>query len=236
MSFARFLANNVQWLGPPRRVCFAAWHAMTPVRDSYSQHGEDRFVAEKLKGIDSAEIAYVDVGANHPTRISNTYWLYRHGCHGVVVEPNLELLALHRRFRPRDLPLGVACGDVSSVVRFEVSSTPVLSRIVTDGDGGPQRGSRVVRTEVVPVLTLDSIAAGLGIGVLPFLSIDTEGHDLQVLRGAEMLLARTRMISVEFQGNDDAAIENFLSRQFNRVAQFGCNWIFENQDPWTASS
>ena len=53
----------------------------------YSQEGEDividRYFQHKAKGF------YVEVGAHHPFRFSNTYRFYRRGWTGVCIEPRL---------------------------------------------------------------------------------------------------------------------------------------------------
>jgi hypothetical protein len=49
------------------------------------------------------EVTYLDIGAHHPTRLSNTYLFYKRGFQGVVVEPDPELMGAIRRVRPRDV-------------------------------------------------------------------------------------------------------------------------------------
>jgi len=76
---------------------------------------------------------YIDVGANHPTKLSNTYRLYREGFTEIVMEPYCSLLRLHHMIRPNDLHLGIGCGDMSALPK---SSTPpptssALSRTTT---------------------------------------------------------------------------------------------------------
>ena len=51
----------------------------------YSQEGEDmilRRIFEEKNGF------YVDVGAHHPRRFSNTYYFYKQGWTGISIEPN----------------------------------------------------------------------------------------------------------------------------------------------------
>ena len=61
-------------------------------RDSYSQHGEDKLVRQLLEKLNLKDLLYVDIGANHPIKISNTYLLYRNGMRGIVIEPNRDFL------------------------------------------------------------------------------------------------------------------------------------------------
>ena len=81
---------------------------------SYSFYGEDAVVRGLLErwrfeGVDLPKLSYVDVGAWRPVAGSNTFWLYRAGARGTLVEPNPHLTGLIRAARPGDQLLPVAC-------------------------------------------------------------------------------------------------------------------------------
>jgi hypothetical protein len=69
----------------------------------YSQTGEDAILAHLLFGHDSG--FYVDVGAFHPTKYSNTYYFYQRGWTGINIEPTPGQTDLFRKLRPRDINL-----------------------------------------------------------------------------------------------------------------------------------
>src|ERR1700722_2901695 len=71
-----------------------------PGRRSFSAHGEDLLVMGWFAhyGFDLSRVRYVDVGANDPAILSNTFLLYQAGARGVLVEPDPKLAAL---LRPR---------------------------------------------------------------------------------------------------------------------------------------
>src|SRR5438046_2634162 len=81
------------------------WHRRSLRQGTFAQHGEDRFVIDYFGGKSGT---YVDVGANHPFQISNTYLLYLGGWRGVTIEPLYHLYQKHRRMRPLDVQLNVA--------------------------------------------------------------------------------------------------------------------------------
>jgi hypothetical protein len=67
--------------------------------ESHSQAGQDRFVWELLG---PGPGTFLDIGANHPVEISNTYELERHGWTGALVENDarcVELLKAQRKAR-----------------------------------------------------------------------------------------------------------------------------------------
>ena len=92
----------------------------------WSEHDEDSVLVELvvpklLHGF------YVDVGANLPSRRSNTFRLYCHGMSGICVEPNLELASLLERRRRRDLVICAAVGERDSVATFSRFNYHVFS-------------------------------------------------------------------------------------------------------------
>jgi hypothetical protein len=61
---------------------------------SYSAAGEDRIVLAWLEmgyRLDIRNVRYLDVGANDPSVLSNTFLLYQLGASGVLVEPDPDL-------------------------------------------------------------------------------------------------------------------------------------------------
>jgi FkbM family methyltransferase len=53
--------------------------------------------------------------------------------------------------------------------------------------------------EQVRLVTLDGYCAGAGVERIDYLKIDTEGHDLKVLRGARALIARRAIRFIQFE-------------------------------------
>jgi FkbM family methyltransferase len=184
---------------------------------------------EEIRSQNLSEAIYVDVGANHPSRISNTYLLYREGLRGVIVEPNPELLALHRRFRPRDIAVGVGCGERPNVAKFHVHSAPVTSSFLESA--ASERGAKIVRAEYVPIMPLDTILDSIEFENVSLLSVDTEGLDAEVLSGATETLRHTFMVCVEVNTDQiETAIVNLLTPSFELVQRFECNMIWRNRN------
>jgi FkbM family methyltransferase len=236
-NFVVQLANRFPFVRPVRRLTLAVYDSMANKR-SYSQYGEDVWLLSHLAEYSTQDAIYVDVGAHHPTRISNTYLLYRAGHRGVLIEPNRELLGLHRMFRRRDITISVGCGATPSLGAFHVSDTSVLSAFARTGD--EQHGStapRTLRVEFVPVLPLDEILSKIEFRWVSILSIDTEGMDHEVLAGAAETLNRTLFVCVEV--NDVQAeqrITAMLSGSFQLEQRVFCNLIWRNtasrDAPW----
>src|SRR5882762_9035683 len=99
---------------PPLRLRTALHRLRTRLFDiyatkSYSQEGEDmilqRIFAGKERGF------YVDVGAHHPRRFSNTYFFYRKGWSGINIEPSPEAVRAFQSDRKRDTNLQCGISD-----------------------------------------------------------------------------------------------------------------------------
>jgi FkbM family methyltransferase len=74
----------------------------------------------------------------------------------------------------------------------------------------------------VSTITLDSYAARSGVPRFAFVKIDTEGHDLTVLRGARALLAEHRIAAVQFEYNHRWVYARaFLRDVFDLLADVG---------------
>lgn len=195
-------------------------------RRSYSEHGEDRFIEEQLQlaGYNVHAGAYVDIGANQPTWLSNTYLFYRKGCRGVAIEPNPDMEFLFRLWRPRDTFIRVGCSDLSAVLEYKYTYTSSLNSF------GNCSNDDIVKTEYLPVLTLDDIIANMNLGEIFLLSIDTEGFDAHVIRGAQKTLSKTIWVIVE-QNDSQAVLANLFHDQgFRFVTRKGCNNLYFNED------
>jgi FkbM family methyltransferase len=138
---------------------------------------------------------FVEVGANEPRERSQTWLLETLGWTGVLIEPQPDLAAKLRAKRKARV-FDVACSspenagrELSLHVAGPLSS---LDRIRMAPGAMPER------TIKVPVRTLDSI---LGEADAPanfeFLSIDVEGHEIEVLHGFDIDRWRPRLILLE---------------------------------------
>lgn len=204
-----------------------AWKdRVLPVKRSYSQAGEDVIVERLLEREFSRSLIYIDVGANHPTRLSNTYRFYRNGWRGFVVEPNQSMLKMHRVIRPEDQHLAIGCGDKPALLGFHHASSHVLSGFSKE----KMKSKSIRKTELIPVLPLDLILSHHEDMEVGLLSVDVEGLDLEVVRGAVELLKRTHFVIIEGDENNKEILDLFQANGFFLVDCTDHNLIFENRN------
>lgn len=202
------------------------------VRDSYAQHGEDRFILDTVFG-GRQNGTYVDIGASHPVRISNTWLLYRNGWTGITVEPIERLSRLHRRWRPRDTQVKALMGGEDGELDFYSMYPSVLSTCsVSQYDTLVRDGHRLVEHVVLPQLTFSTLLSRYGTGQpVDFISVDIEGLDrliaAQVARLDRAVLPRCFCIECV---DDDASqeIAGLLTPLYAHCRRLGPNLIFWN--------
>jgi len=170
---------------------------------SYSQNGEDEFLLGLLAKQPATQGFYIDIGANHPTKISNTYALYRAGWSGIVVEPNPAFRRLHRIFRRRDTFINIGIARNAGLLAFHHQLWAVLSGF------GAQCAAGSRRVEMLPVLPLDALLPLCKPAEAVVLSIDVEGLNYEVLQSGAKLIEKVTYIIIEF-GEEEAEISAFL--------------------------
>lgn len=165
---------------------------------SYAQNAEDVRLRRAFAGQSTG--FYIDVGANDPVAFSITKHFYEAGWSGINVEPLPTKFALLRQDRPRDVNLNVGCSNRPGVLTLYA------------GRGGASGMSSFTEQEVREhrrrgfefdelsrdVLTLATICeTHAAARTVDFLSIDVEGHELEVLQGADFSRYRPRVVVVE---------------------------------------
>ena len=87
-------------------------------------------------------------------------------------------------------------GATTGSLSFLVNSDPYMSSFLAPG---PTAWGQVVQTPVVPVITLDDFTAREAIERVHVLKSDTQGYDLEVLKGCKKLFAEKRVDLVYYE-------------------------------------
>jgi FkbM family methyltransferase len=153
-------------------------------RVSHSQEGEDliieRFFGDRNTGF------YVDVGAHHPWRFSNTYLFYKKGWRGINIDPRPGIMEEFAKERPGDINVEGAIGEKEEMRTFYIFNEPALSTFSEEEakkkDG--LDGYKIVDKKELKTRKLGSVLDQFmpPDARIDFLSIDVEGLDLEVMR------------------------------------------------------
>jgi FkbM family methyltransferase len=186
---------------------------------SWSQEGEDLILARHFEG--RREGFYVDVGAHHPTRFSNTYRFYQQGWRGINIDAAPGSMAPFRRLRPRDTNLELGVGASRGSSPFHVFNEPALSTF------DPELARS--RTAANPTYTVEEVVqvptAPLGeilVRHLPpgteidFMTVDVEGHDLEVLASNDWSRYRPELVLAELP---PASVRELLRGELVRLME-----------------
>jgi FkbM family methyltransferase len=190
------------WRGARRWAARRTDDLLDPYRRaSYSQEGEDlilnRLLRRKARGY------YVDVGAFHPKKFSNTYLFYRRGWTGINIDAMPGSMDEFRRVRPRDTNIEIAISDEAAELAFHEYSNPLYNSVgepLPDGavpmlDHLGTRPVRSLRLEQVLEQHLPKSQP------IDFLSVDVEGHEIYVLRSNDWARFRPTYLCVEEWGS-----------------------------------
>lgn len=186
----------------------------------YSQNGEDlilsKFFHGKKKGF------YIEVGAFDGVHLSNTYFFEKLGWDGICIEAHPLYFPQCKENRANSLCIHAACtGDEAlKEVTFSSEELGLLSGIEERGDIKQRYDGRGLKFEgfkkvTVPAVTLNSV---LGLlkekPEIDFVSIDVEGHELEVLKGLNLEIYRPRILVIEANTSaDETKLDNFLVGQ-----------------------
>lgn len=166
---------------------------------SFSQEGEDlilgRIFERKQSGF------YIDVGAYHPVRFSNTLYFYKKGWRGINIEPMPGSLELFNSMRPADINIEAAVSDKEELLEYNSFNegalntfSPELARERAGMNGYFVEFQKKIKTRRLEDILDESLPPGQ---VIDFMSIDTEGYDLKVLRSNNWQKYRPQIVITE---------------------------------------
>jgi FkbM family methyltransferase len=145
---------------------------------------------------------FIEVGANHPTGGSLTWFLEQRNWEGILIEPQQKLFALLQKLRPRSHVFRAACSspDKVGVSYLHLPKDEALNGFATLEKNIDDHEIAYGHGEQVDVVTLDSIIHKVSPQHIDLLTIDTEGTELDVLKGLDFSKHRPSLILVEDKG------------------------------------
>lgn len=168
------------------------------LNDSYAQNGEDMIISDLLQQTSGF---YVDVGAHHPKRYSNTYRFYRMGWRGINIDPVPGMKKMFAKLRNKDINLEMGVAPQTGEMTYYIFNEPALnsfdSRVVEFYKNHPY--FKIIDQKKIAVAPLSKILdENLPQGSdIDFLTIDVEGLDYQVLQSNNWEKYRPRLIVCE---------------------------------------
>ena len=192
---------------------------------SHAQYGEDLHI-DAMLGVPLP--FYVDVGANHPVHLSNTWRFYRRGACGINIEPDPSVFPRLAAQRPRDINLPIGIGSTAASLPFYRMSASTLSTFSrSDAELYLKDGYRIVETVQVPVRPLaDVLAEHRPEGPIDLCSIDVEGRELDILSSNDWKRFRPTVIVLEINRDETGLLSAMDDLDYVLVINNGTNGLF----------
>jgi FkbM family methyltransferase len=166
---------------------------------SYSQEGEDMILRRIFEKQDRG--FYVDVGAHHPRRFSNTYYFYKSGWRGINIDAMPGSMKTFNKDRPKDINLEIPVSSKKEKLTYYAFSDPALNGFSEDlsRKRDAEGENKIIFTKELQAVPLKEILSRY----LPqdtqigFLSVDVEGMELDVLQSSDWSRYRPKVVLVE---------------------------------------
>lgn len=176
----------------------------------HSQDGEEMFLREFFG--DKKDGFYVDVGAYHPMRFSNTQWAYIRGWRGINIEPNVD--GYKKFIWTRTLDINLNCGISEtggelSYYEFEEGALNTFCEDLVDT-------ASIKRTQLIATRRLESIFEEYHVTKIDFLDIDVEGCEMCVLNSNDWDIYRPAIVLIEQRMNMEDVINSAVHAYMNQ--------------------
>lgn len=167
-------------------------------KKSHSLEGEDLLI-DRFFNYQSSGL-YIDIGANHPVKYNNTYLFYRRGWRGINVDADKKIVAMLKKFRPKDTNLYSSVGNSRKPRKFYEFYEPALNTHSTKlAKSYEAAGYGLKRVEIRSAIKLSAILRKHlhPSSTIDFINLDVEGDELSVLKSNEWSKYRPRLWVIE---------------------------------------
>ena len=165
---------------------------------------------------------YVDVGAHHPYRISNTYLLFKAGWHGINIDANPITIKLFEKARPNDKNVNVGIAEKEDLLPYHRFADPA-SNTFSDEEAEKWKqktwNTYLGTTEVKMRPLRDVLSQYMDESQqIDVMNVDVEGYDMEVLRSNDWERFRPKVIVIEdhqfsFEEPEKSGVYVFLNEE-----------------------
>ena len=163
-------------------------------RKTYAQRGEDLFIFNYMKKKKIVNGTYVDLGAFHPIKYSNTCLLFNNGWSGLNIDLNQTAIDYFDIVRPKDN--NICCAISNKEEKIKVFINSIFSPINTINKKHAKKFNFESKNELsytVKAKKFNSICKKK----FDFLDIDIEGSDFMVLKSINLKYFKPKLICIE---------------------------------------
>ena len=189
---------------------------------------------------------YIDVGCQNPIKNNNTYLLFKKGWEGINIDLDKDNIDLFNSARPKDSNFNKAISsEIKNVeLYFYHKKSPIntIDKKTSDFQKAKVTSIKKINTDTLDNIILNSKYKN---HTFDLLSIDVEGHELDVLKGFDLDKYSPKVIVVEYLDLNvskleikNLSIENVLnseiykyliSKNYILVNSIYCDLVFVNK-------
>lgn len=173
---------------------------------SYSQGGVDLLVNKFFKNQKNG--IYLDIGAYHPIKWSNTYLLYKKGWSGINIDLDESSIEMFKYFRTNDYNKQIAVsnykGNINLYRYHQRSAVQTVSSDTARKMNNDNLKKIEVKCDTLNNIIQDSCFKNMKID---FLSIDIEGHELIALKDFDFKKYDPKLIVIEYNDPELVSFE-----------------------------
>jgi hypothetical protein len=150
---------------------------------------------------------YIDIGAYSPKQFSNSYWFYRQGWNGMNIDATPGSMKNFKLIRPRDINIEAVISNEIRPATFYSWSIPCVVNTLSEEHArkwAAEMGREPMETQLMTERLEEILDKHLPVSTkISFMSVDVEGHGLEVLQSNNWLKYRPELIIIE---DDDVNI------------------------------
>lgn len=190
---------------------------------SFSGEGEDMILRKIF--YKKNEGFYVDVGAYHPKKSSNTYYFYKKGWKGINIDAMPGSMKLFNRFRPNDINIETPVGIEDELISYYEFEDKALNGFETEILKSKDQLKTQNKIKKIHELKSRSLNFILEESLrkdqkIDFLSIDVEGSELRILSGLDLVKYKPEWILIEIWNFEIGEFSNNPVDKFLRAAGY----------------
>lgn len=185
---------------------------------------------------------YVDLGCFHPTRVNNTFKMYKSGWSGLNIDLNPLTIDLFNFARPKDINICSAISNKETKKKlYFLGDLDPKNTINLEHKKWLNREFRISNKDIksisIKTQRFDKILEQNNFIEFDFLNIDIEGHELEVLQSLNFKKFKIDVICVEILDYDKTSnlrkkkLINFLKKnKYKLVEKSTVNFIFKRKN------
>lgn len=178
--------------------CISHPFSMAKMNLSFSQDGED-IIVKNILGSQEKKGIYIDVGAHHPMRFSNTFYFYLHGWRGINIDAMPGSMKPFNKYRREDknIEAGISrTGEKLVFYEFDDAALNTFDKVLADENVND--GYKIVREqEIQTYRIMDIFDKYVGKRQIDILDIDIEGMDDLIIEDIDWKKYRPKVVLAE---------------------------------------